>query len=312
MIRLHLLGFTPDLKGLVFSGRRGGRTGTYWVPVDDEFWKSLQQLEGTRAERAVAEPKPKGRRRKLTADELTLVEVRELLAGRRGSPAAAEQPPAAPEPESEPEPEKAPKQESRLSLREVQSLLREGRSVKDVADLAGVDEAWVERFTGPVMHEVRGVVAMTRAAYQQRARLGPSGLPVGDAVVRNLQDRKATQQTLEGIDEGWDARRTRTGLWRVRLRFTHRGKRRAAEWDFSKETREVHPRNDLARELGWWPSPETRAAKAVRSSSESEDEGGTPTRKRPSRKAKPAARKRKPAAARKAAPRKGAKRRSGR
>ncbi|HVE91969.1 MAG TPA: septation protein SepH [Actinomycetota bacterium] len=248
MIRLHLVGFTPDLKGLVFSGRRGGKTGTYWVPVNDAFMRALDQLETARREAAGTAPKkgsakaapaaaPGGGRQ--APAEAAVAEVLELLPKRqlralREAAATAE------------------RSQSRLTPKDIQQMLREGRTVKEVAAQAGVEEAWVERFEGPVLHEMAGMIQMTRDGYQTRPRLGRSGLSVGRAIQRNLIDRKATSQTMSELEDGWEARRTNTRAWRVRLRFTHRGKRRLAEWELLREAGTVRPRNQLARELGWW------------------------------------------------------------
>lgn len=255
MTRLHLLGFTPDLKGLVFTGRRGGKRGTYWVPVDKAFRQALDQLEEAREERRSGGSK-------------------RAEAGRKREAVDAALPRATPS--------------SRLSPREVQRLLREGRSVRDVAKLAGVDEQWVERFMGPVVEEQAGVIQMTRSSYQDRARLGRSGLPIGEAVRRNLDQRKATADTLAQLEEGWSARRARAQSWTVRLRFRHRGKRRTAEWEFRKDTRAVRPRNQLARELGWWPAPTSRSKK---SSAKTNRKGGKRSAPRKVTKRKPTPRK---------------------
>lgn len=249
MIRLHLLGITPDLKGLVYSGRKGGKAGTYWLPVDEEFLRALASLDDARTE-ASKEVRPRKGRAKPEAGgaksaksaiqwaRLTDDPSIKTLAQVSGSIKVA-LPPSKPRPDS------------KLTPREIQQLFREGRSVRDVSALAGVDEAYASRFLGPVVHEMLGVVRMTRHSFQSRARRGQSGLPVGEAVIINLQERRATDETLDALDDGWEAKRMRSGVWRVRLRFSHRGKRRAAEWEFVKESREVRPRNDLARQLGW-------------------------------------------------------------
>jgi hypothetical protein len=253
MVRLHLVGFTPDHKGLVFSGRRGGRSGTYWVPVDDSFAKAIIRLEETREEaarakvrgtRTTAKP-PAGRSAKSAKDG--------AASGRKLSIADYMRSPSVTDTQDLPLPPQSARVQSKLSPREIQQLLREGRPVKDVAAEAGVEIAWVDRFLGPVVEEMTGIVAMTRRSYQSRPRLGQSGLSIGEAVRRNLEDRKASTPTIEQLEHGWDARRVKPRTWRVRLRFTHRGKRRVAEWEFRTDTRTARPRNKLATELGWWP-----------------------------------------------------------
>lgn len=320
MIRLHLIGFTPDLKGLVFSGRRGGKTGTYWVPVNDALMLSLDQLDAAREDAAAQASAPKAsksRKRPVEDDfdelDLTLDEISERL-GRRASKSAR----GGREHDPEPDPEPAvPKIDSKLSPREMQQMLREGKTISDVASQAGVDQEWVERFVGPVLLEMGGIIQLTRSGYLERPRLGRAGLSIGEAVVRNLRTRKATSDTMASLEDGWDARRARNGSWRVRLRFKHRGKRRTAEWEYSKETREVTARNALAKDLGWWNPPqstkrvETAAAKASpkRKSAPKKAAPKKAAPKKAGAKKKPATKKpsaKKPAASRKkAAPPKG-------
>ena len=115
----------------------------------------------------------------------------------------------------------------------------------------------MERLAEPVIAERIGVVQMAQNAVMPRPRLGPSGLPLGEAVRRNLKDRRAPMETLERLDDAWDARLSRAGAWRVFLRFNHRGKRRTAEWEFHKGRRAILPRNRLAGQLGWWPTQDT-------------------------------------------------------
>jgi hypothetical protein len=232
--RLHLLGFTHDLKGVVFSQRRGGKTATYWTPIDGSFLAAIEKLERARAEAAEAKGKKKGK------------------AASRPAPTEAKERTVLP-------PVGRSQMSSRLSPSEIQQMLREGRTVKSVVDASKAPQAWVERLLEPVMAERIGVIRFAQGATMSRPRLGRSGLPVEEAVVRNLEERRATSDTIEGLDDAWDARASRSGLWRVWVRFNHRGKRRTAEWNFRKNTREIHPRNRLAAQLGWWP-PQPGAA----------------------------------------------------
>lgn len=256
MVRLHLLGFTPDLKGIVFSGRRGGRAGTYWVAVDETLGRALEQLEEAREEAQARGARGSRATRKPANADAVFKPPPERAAGDgragRGRRARAGA-------RAEPETARAvPRAESKLSPAEIQQMLREGRTVKDVASRAGVEPAWIERFVGPVLHEMSGIIARTKEAYQERPRLGLSGLPIGEAVARNLRERRATAETLDLLDEGWEARKVGPRAWRVRLRFKHRGRRRIAEWDFRTDNRSVRPRGKEAIDLGWRPGGRER------------------------------------------------------
>jgi hypothetical protein len=231
--RLFLLGFTNDLKGVVFSQRRGSKQAKFWLPIDAKFLEAVKKLDRARADRA-ATP------------------ARKAKSGKEVPSAAAERFRAVPP--SRPLPAVGRSQAaSGMPASEIQQLLREGRSVKSVSEASKASPAWVERLAHPVFIERNGVVRMAQRAVMPRARLGPSGVPIGEAVFRNLEERRATPETIEELEDGWDARTTRAGEWRVSLRFTHRARRRVAEWTFHKGKHEIQPRNRLAAELGWWP-----------------------------------------------------------
>jgi hypothetical protein len=134
--------------------------------------------------------------------------------------------------------------------------------------------------------EREGVIRLAQRAYMPRSRLGPSGLPLSQAIRQNLAERRATVETIEAIDDGWDARALRAGPWRIRLRFTHRGSRRVAEWDYVKSSGQITSRNRLAAELGWWPPPpEPKRAKGAEEEGEeaAEDAAAAAQRKRSGR-----------------------------
>jgi hypothetical protein len=167
-----------------------------------------------------------------------------VLAAMEGADAVdAPTPPEAPEPEPG-------RVESALSVRDVQARLRAGRSVEAVAAEAGVDAAWVARFAVPVMAELSRVVASARRASFVRPRLGPSALPLGDSVYRNLVDRGLTASTDE-LDRAWSARQVADGRWRVSLRYRLRGRARAGAWEFDARTGELRAVDRVSGELAF-------------------------------------------------------------
>lgn len=230
MVRLYLLGFTHDLKGVVFSRRRNGRTAAFWVPVDDKFLNALGKLERAKRERDRA---GRGARSGGKGDVLDLSDLPAAAKSRALPPVGRSQ------------------ARSGMSASEIQKMLREGRTAKNVAAAAKTPLAWVERLAEPVLTERMGIVRLAQRAYMQRPRLGVSGLQLGDAVRVNLEARGSTTDPFESIDAAWDARARSSGTWRVWFRFTHRGKRRVAEWEFKKGSRAILPRNRLAGQLGW-------------------------------------------------------------
>lgn len=278
MDRLYVMGFTPDLKGVVLASRRGAKKPTHSVDVDDKFMAALAKLEKARATEA---------RNQRTKGRATEIEIPGN--GRPLPPVGRSQP------------------RSGLSAAEIQQMLRAGRSTKSVAAAAKTSLQWVERLAEPVMTERDGVVRLARRAYMIRPRLGAAGLQLGEAVLKNLEDRRATPGTIDTLDDAWDAR-TVAGGWRVRLRIDHRGKKRSAEWDYNKGSRSISPRNRLASQLGWW-APEPTAIEEpppIDGEVDELNEEVAPAPRRPAAKRKPAKRKpakrRSPAAPKRKAP----------
>jgi hypothetical protein len=95
----------------------------------------------------------------------------------------------------------------------------------------------------------------------------------------------------------------------VSVRFSHRGKRRSAGWEFRKGSRQIVPRNRLASELGWW-APDAPAPVVREPGEEGEESEGAvePAKAKPKRRrargrkpaAKPKARKRAPSSSKSA------------
>ena len=137
-----------------------------------------------------------------------------------------------------------------VSPREIQARLRAGESVDQIARSAGVPLDRVERYAGPVLAERERVVAGGRVAFVQRPRLGPSSLPLGEAVERNLADNPAYQPD----SARWSARREDSGGWVVELSWSARGRRRTSGWRYDLRTGELSPVDPSSAALGHVPA----------------------------------------------------------
>jgi DUF3071 family protein len=210
MIKLHLVGFTTDLKNLIFARREGAKTGAYLVEIDSRLRRTLEEV-------ALLEEEPEAPLEPVIADGSD--------AGRRSS---------------------------KLPPKEIQSLLRRGKTAQEVARMAETDESWIERFTYPIIEERSRVVDAVKSALLTKARLGKSAMPVGEALVANLRERRVSLPQ-EILDESWSAR-LKDGRWEVTFTYLSRGQGKDVAFSFDPETRQVEATNSLARELAWWPS----------------------------------------------------------
>ena len=143
---------------------------------------------------------------------------------------------------------------SRLSPAEIQSLLREGRTVRSVAKEARAPLEWVQRLAKPIEDERLGIVNQLLRARVYRPRKGRSAETVGVAIIENLRER-GMRFPEKVLDDGWTAVRPAGREWRIRFSFEHRGKRRRADWSFDPQTREVETLNAAASDLSFRGDP---------------------------------------------------------
>lgn len=211
MHQLHLVGFTADHDGLIFSTKKGATSGSYVVAFDDALFTALE--EGRR--NALAEP-----------DDAAARAAAERVRALR------------------------PTQRSSLSVRDIQSRLRSGLTMAQVAAEAGVDEAWVSRFAAPVLAEQAAVVERAMRLFFTTPRKGTSSRPLGDAVRWNLLDKGVVVDTTPQA-AGWSAFQLEPGRWAVRFAYVSRGRSQVAEWEVDLETGELTGRNRQASDLAY-------------------------------------------------------------
>jgi hypothetical protein len=98
-----------------------------------------------------------------------------------------------------------------LRPKEIQSKIRAGASVEQVASAAGVDIARVERFAHPVLLERARAAELASAAHPVLAD-GPSVLTLMETVTTALVARG-----LDTAGTSWDAWRNEDGRWTVQM-----------------------------------------------------------------------------------------------
>ena len=254
--QLHLVGLTTDLSGLIFSARKGAKSGSYVIRLDDDVVETIVETL---------------RRRESSSPAST--------------PSATSLATLAREAEAEPRP---PRPDSSLSPREIQARLRAGHSIQDVAEEAGVDIAWVDRFAAPVLAEQRQVVERAGELLFARARGGESSQPLATAVRWNLAE-KGVPLVDETVHGGWSAHQLVESIWVLRFQYHHRGRRQVAEWELDVRDGTLAARNRLATQLGWVEKGRRRPRPPVDEVPD-EDEAPAP-RKRATRRKKAAKKK---------------------
>lgn len=152
--------------------------------------------------------------------------------------------------------------ESRLTPREIQSRIRSGQSVADVAEAAGMPLERVERYASAVLAERAHIANQAKAAPCRRHSGGTA--PSLSEVI----DQRLTEQHVPADSVTWDAWRTDDERWTVRLGYLAGDRERTAEWLFDPRGLVLVPSDD---EAAWL----TDAAGLERS-----DDAQAPTRMR--------------------------------
>lgn len=156
----------------------------------------------------------------------------------------------------------ADREASRLSPKVIQRRLRSGDSPEAVARAAGTSIAHILRWYQPIKAEQDQLIDIVRGAVQERASLGYSSLPIGDAVIDHLRDSGVDLETLR-----WTAAKPEgRDKWVVSVHYaTPSGTAsRVARWTCDPVSMVVEPRDEHARDLGWVdPGPGRGPAKPL-------------------------------------------------
>lgn len=133
--------------------------------------------------------------------------------------------------------------ESRLRPREIQALIRAGRSPEEVAAEAGISVDRVLRYAGPILHEREHIAQQAAAVGVRRDDHGAVQL-LGELVSERLEQRGVPRDLLS-----WDAWRLEDGRWELRLDYLAADAPRSAQWVYDPARRTVVADDDEARWL---------------------------------------------------------------
>ncbi len=128
-----------------------------------------------------------------------------------------------------------------LSPREIQQRIRGGLTAAELAELAGLDLAAVEKYEGPVIAERRYIADLAR---ETRIGRDPSAPQLGDLVTDRLAARGVDPETVQ-----WDAWREVDEPWRVAADYRVSGRAVRAQWVFDHGARTVTAEDEEARWL---------------------------------------------------------------
>ena len=140
---------------------------------------------------------------------------------------------------------------SALSPREIQSRIRAGESLEEVANDAGVPATSIANFAGPVLAERRHITELARTAQVRRKEESTSNRRLGDVVAESLQ-----KLGIDSDSAHWDAWRGNNKIWAVMVSYQQDDEIKEANFNFDQRGRYSTAANDVARDLiGDHPTP---------------------------------------------------------
>lgn len=143
--------------------------------------------------------------------------------------------------------------DSALSPREIQSRIRSGESLDDVASAAGVPAEQIEPFAAPVLAEREHVVGQAQQCPVRRRGESSSARSLRQVVREHLQHRGIDSDVVD-----WDAWREPDRRWKVVARYDHEGAPVEARFAFDPRGRFSTALDDQARALIGEPQPNAR------------------------------------------------------
>ncbi|KAB1656006.1 DUF3071 domain-containing protein [Pseudoclavibacter chungangensis] len=164
--------------------------------------------------------------------------------------------------------------------REIQQLIRAGKTAEEVVAITGADPADVERFEGPVRAERDYIVTQARAV---AVRVHPDIDPLDqdDATFGSALDERLESLEAQGVR--WDAWKDPEAGWRVSLEFVVDEIERDALWSFDPKAHALGPLNASAvtlsqqGELSSLQAPRLRAVDARRDDADDVDDEASPS-----------------------------------
>ncbi|WP_344322892.1 septation protein SepH [Aeromicrobium halocynthiae] len=131
--------------------------------------------------------------------------------------------------------------QSTLSPRDIQTRVRRGETVAQVAEAAGVPTEQIEGFAGPVLAERAYMSEQARSSAVRRKHVDGSAMALGVLVEQAAADDGASPD-----DVGWDAWRREDGRWSISVVVPGRDR---AMFLFDHKSRFAVPADEAAHEL---------------------------------------------------------------
>ncbi len=125
-----------------------------------------------------------------------------------------------------------------MTPREIQALIRAGRTIDEVSDLSALPPSRISALAGPIEAE--------RAYTARLARRFPVGADAGGFTVEELVTSRLVSRDVDPEAITWDATRTHGQPWMLYARFVSGGIAREAMWKIDLDHQQIKALNDEA------------------------------------------------------------------
>lgn len=130
--------------------------------------------------------------------------------------------------------ERAGRASARVNPREVQALVRAGRSRAEIAELTGLEESDIERYEEPVLAERRYMLELAQAVPVRTSPVDDDEQQFGSVIAERLVGLAA-----DGAE--WSSWRDEDAGWMIGLEFVSHGVHHRAVWSFEHRKRLLSP-----------------------------------------------------------------------
>jgi hypothetical protein len=141
-----------------------------------------------------------------------------------------------------PRPQLEIEMDSGMTPREIQTKIRAGASVEEIAEISGMPESRVEAFAAPVLAERDHIAGLARLGSVRRA-----GEPTGHRTLRSALTEKLRERGVDPDSVRWDAFKMDDGRWSVSAGYRLEQAEREAVFYFDHRGRFSVAGNDEAR-----------------------------------------------------------------
>lgn len=138
--------------------------------------------------------------------------------------------------------ERSERSVGRVNPREVQSLVRAGKSRAEIADLTGLEPGDIERYEEPVLAERRYILELAQAVPVRTSASDDAEEQFGTVIAERLVG-------LGAEEAAWMSWRDEEAGWMVSLDFVAREVAHRAIWSFEHRKRQLAPLNSDAETL---------------------------------------------------------------